>query len=80
MELAYAKTRIHGRVDVSRCFEAECPQGEMILDFITQVNCRTLRPASRQQLLDCLAAIAERNGEQVLIPHPVDAFVIAARS
>jgi SAM-dependent methyltransferase len=78
VDLAYTKTRIHGRVDVARCFEAECADGEMMLDFITQVNCRELTQAAREQLLGCLTAIAERDGDRVWVKHPVDAFAIDA--
>jgi histamine N-methyltransferase len=78
VDLAYKKTRIHGRVDVSRCFEAECAHGAMMLDFITQVNCRKLKQAAREQILGYLTAVAERDGDRVWVKHPVDAFVIDA--
>lgn len=78
VDLAYAKSRIHGRVDVARCFDAECAQGAMILDFITQVNCQELKPAAREQILGYLTAVAERDGDRVSVKHPVDAFVIDA--
>ncbi len=78
VDLAYTKTRIHGRVDVARCFDAQCTQGAMILDFITQVNCQELKPAAREQILDYLMAVAERDGDRVLVNHPVDAFVVDA--
>ncbi len=34
--LTYWKHNIDGEVDVARCFQADCPRGEMMLDFITQ--------------------------------------------
>lgn len=78
VDLAYKKTRIHGRVDVARCFEAECAHGAMMLDFITQVNCRKLKQAAREQILGYLTAVAERDGDRVWVKHPVDAFVVDA--
>ncbi len=78
VDLAYKKTRIHGRVDVARCFEPECADGAMILDFITQVDCRELKQAAREQILGYLTAVAERGGDRVWVNHPVDAFVIDA--
>lgn len=77
-DLIYTKTRIDGRVDVARCFEAECAHGAMMLDFITQVNCGKLKQAAREQLLGYLTAVAERDGDRVWVKHPVDAFVIDA--
>ncbi len=53
--LAFSRQRIDGEVDVTRCFEADCPRGEMILDFITQSDCQQLDDDVVQLCLGYLA-------------------------
>lgn len=74
--LTYSKSRILGSVDVTRCFDAHCPDGAKILDFITQVDCENLNAAARHELLNYMSLIAERDDARVLLPHPVDVFEI----
>lgn len=77
-EFVYEKARLDGRIDVARCFDAADQNGSMILDFITQVDCCGLKPDARQKLLDYLTSIAEFDGDKILVPHPVDVFLIDA--
>ena len=76
--LTHAKTRINGRIDVAPCFAAESSCGEMILDFITQVDCRSMPTLLRGEVKECLLSISEKAGTHVWAPHPVDVFVIDA--
>lgn len=69
-------TRIDGQVDVASCFDPSSPEGSLILDFVTQIDCNLLQPAAREQLLGFLKTIAEFSGDQILVPHPVDVFEI----
>ncbi len=75
--LAFSRQRIDGEVDVARCFEADCPRGEMMLDFITQSNCRQLEDDLLQLCLSFLRSISRRENGRLLVAHPADAFVIA---
>jgi|SRR6056297_2759127 len=74
----YAKSRIEARVDVTSCFDPSSAEGALILDFITQVDCKELGLATREHLLGYLDVIAEVTGSRTLVPHPVDVFEIAA--
>ena len=76
--LAFSRQRIDGEVDVARCFEADCPRGEMMLDFITQSDCRQLDDDILQLCLSYLRSISRRENGSLLVAHPADAFVIAA--
>ena len=74
--LPFTKERIHGWVDVSRCFQAGCPRGEMMLDFITQSDCRQLNHGILQLCLGYLRSISRRKEDRLLVAHPADVFVI----
>ena len=74
----YAKSRIEARVDVTSCFDPLSADGALILDFITQVDCKAIEPATREHLLGYLDMIADVTGGGTLVPHPVDVFEIAA--
>lgn len=76
----FEQSRIDGHVDVANCFDESSESGALILDFVTQVHCKGLTDAAREQLLDSLNSIAVTNGDQVLVPHPVDVFEISAAS
>ena len=78
--LAYKKTRINARVDMTDCFEEQSADGAMMLDFVTQVDCKALTQAARELVLGYLTAISQQHGDNVLVSHPVDAFVIDAPS
>lgn len=75
--LAYSIHRIDGEVNVARCFEADCPLGEMMLDFITQSSCQQLDDKILQRCLSYLRCISRPNNGNLLVAHPADAFVIA---
>lgn len=75
--LAFSRQRIHGEVDVARCFEADCPRGEMMLDFITQSDCRQLDVDILQRCLSYLRCISRPEKGTMLVAHPADVFVIA---
>jgi SAM-dependent methyltransferase len=74
--LAFSRQRIHGEVDVARCLEVDCPRGEMMLDFITQSDCRQLDDGILQLCRDFLRSISRPEQVALLAPHPADAFVI----
>jgi SAM-dependent methyltransferase len=77
LRLAFSRERIHGEVDVARCFEADCPRGEMMLDFITQSDCRQLDDDILQLSLSYLRSISRPEKDSMLVAHPADVFVIA---
>ena len=68
--------RIHGEVDVTRCFDEECPHGEKLLDFITQSNCRESDAEVRERCLHFLKKISRVDGESLKVEHPADVFVV----
>ena len=74
--LEFSRQRIDGEVDVARCFEADCPRGEMMLDFITQSDCRQLEDEILQRCLSYLRHISRWDNGSILVAHPADAFVI----
>ena len=76
--LAFTKQRIDGEVDVSRCFEADCSRGEMLLDFITQTDSRQFEDEVRQLCVGYLRSVSRQEKEGLLVPHPVEAFVVTA--
>jgi SAM-dependent methyltransferase len=75
--LAFSRQRIDGEVDVARCFVADCPRGEMMLDFITQSDCGQLDDDILQLCLSYLRSISRRENGSLLVAHPADAFVVA---
>lgn len=75
--LAFTRERIEGQVDVSRCFRADCPRGEMMLDFITQSESRQLDGDIVQLCLRYLDCVSRPQEDSLLVAHPADAFVIA---
>ena len=74
--IAFSRQRIDGEVDVARCFEADCPRGEMLLDFITQSDCRQLDDDIVQLCRSYLRSISRPENGSLLVAHPADAFVI----
>lgn len=76
--LTFAKHRIDGEVDVQRCFDSDCRQGEMLLDFITQSDCQHLDDDVLQLCQDYLRSIGRQEDDSLLVPHPADAFVVTA--
>lgn len=68
--------RIHGEVDVTRCFDEKCPHGEKLLDFITQSNCRESDAEVRERCLHFLKKISRVDGESLKVEHPADVFVV----
>lgn len=79
-QFAFARHRIHGEVDVKRCFEADCADGEMMLDFITQSDCRKLGDDIIELSLGYLRDISRPHNGSVLVAHPADAFIIQQSS
>ena len=77
-ELAFSKQRIDGEVDVARCFEADCPRGEMMLDFITQSASSQLDDDVLDDCLSYLRSISRWKDGNLLVAHPADAFVISS--
>jgi len=75
-QLAFSRQRIDGEVDIARCFAAYCPRGEMMLDFITQSDCRQLDDDIVQLSLEYLRSISRAENDSLLVDHPADAFVI----
>ena len=74
--LPFSRRRIDGDVDVARCFVADCPRGAMMLDFITQSDCRQLDDDIIRECLGYLRSISRRDNGSLLVAHPADAFVI----
>ena len=75
-DVRFTRHRIDGWVDVSRCFHAGCSRGTMLLDFITQSDCRQLHDSIRELCLSYLQTISRREADRLLVAHPADAFVI----
>jgi ubiquinone/menaquinone biosynthesis C-methylase UbiE len=78
--LAFSRQRIDGEVDVTRCFEPDCPRGEMMLDFITQSDCGQLDDDVVELCLGYLRSISRPENDSLLVAHPADAFVLARPS
>ncbi len=74
--LDFSRQRLHGEVDIASCFEADCSFGEMMLDFITQSDCRQLRDDILQLCLSYLRSVTRPEKDSMLGAHPADAFVI----
>ena len=72
----FTSHRIHGEVDVTRCFEKGCPHGEKLLDFITQSDCRESDADVRARCLHFLKKISRVDGESLKVGHPADVFVV----
>ncbi len=77
-ELQFSRHRIDGWVDVTRCFKAGCPRGEMLLDFITQTDCSRLDDGCVELCLDYLQTVSRSEGDRDLVAHPVDVLEISA--
>ncbi len=73
---AYTKIRLEAWVDVDRCFDVDCPQGLMLLDFITQVELGHLHEGIRQLCRDYLRATGSTVQGGWALPHPVDFFIL----
>ncbi len=76
IEVRHERSRLMGWLNVTPCFEANSRRGNLILDFITQVNCQRLTEEQRELSLDYLQTIVRRRDEQWFVPHPVDVFVM----
>jgi SAM-dependent methyltransferase len=74
--IEFTSHRIHGEVDVTRCFEKGCPHGEKLLDFITQSDCRESDAEVRARCLHFLKKISRVDGESLKVGHPADVFVV----
>ena len=75
--LTFSRLRIDGEVDVARCLQADCPRGEMMLDFITQSASRQLDDDVHELCLNYLRSISRYEHGSILVAHPADAFVIS---
>ena len=74
--MRFDQHRIDAHVDVSACFDPDCPEGKLILDFITQTDCEQLGHRSMEMVHIYLRAIGKVEADRILVPHPVDVFVI----
>lgn len=68
-------TRLTGRLDVTDCLDPASAAGREVLDFLVGADCSGLDDVTRGVLLDALTAIGHREGDRVLVPHPVDVVV-----
>ena len=75
-DIEFTSHRIHGEVDVTRCFEEGCPHGEKLLDFITQSDCQESDAEVRARCLHFLKKISRVDGESLKVEHPADVFVV----
>jgi len=75
-DIEFTSHRIHGEVNVTRCFEEGCPHGEKLLDFITQSDCRESDVEVRARCLHLLKKISRVDGESLKVEHPADVFVV----
>jgi hypothetical protein len=78
--LRFTRQRIDGWVDVTRCFEPGCVRGEMMLDFITQTDCRHLDDDIVRLCRKYLRLISRADNGRRLVAHPVDAFMVEGGS
>jgi SAM-dependent methyltransferase len=76
--LPFTKHRIDASVNVTRCFESNCPREEMMLDFITQTDCRQLDDEILELCLSYLRSVSRPKKDRLLVSHPVDVFTIEA--
>ena len=74
--VAFTRSSLHAEVDVTDCFDPNCPKGRLTFDFIVQSDCGELSHPIRESVLDHLRSISRIEGEKILAPHPVDVFVI----
>lgn len=74
---AFETVRIEAWLDVSSLFCRDDPKGALILDFLLHTASSDLAKPLREKVLACVQAMSRREGEQLLAPHPVDAFVIS---
>lgn len=73
----FETVRIEAWLDVSSVFYRDDPKGSLILDFLLHTASSDLSEPLREKVLACIEAMSRREGEQLLAPHPVDAFVIS---
>lgn len=74
--ISFTRSRLDAEVDVTACFEDDCPKGRLIFDFLVQSDCEDLSKRIRRSVLDHLQAISRVDDGKVFAPHPVDVFVI----
>lgn len=74
--LRFSQSRLNAEVDVSDCFDVNCPKGRLTFDFMVQSDCEMLSTSLRSNVLDHLSSISRHEGSRRLAPHPVDVFVI----
>ncbi len=75
--LPFQKQRIEATVDVTRCFELDDSQGEMIFDFILQTRRRELDEDVLDLCLEFLKQVSDNEHDQLAAPHPVDVFILS---
>jgi SAM-dependent methyltransferase len=73
----YSRHRIHGEVNVTRCFDSSCSQGEMLLDFITQSVSKHFTDEILDLCRGYLHSISSSKEDHLFVSHPADAFVVA---
>lgn len=73
----FEKVRIDASLDVSSVFSTDDANGSLILDFLLHTASSKLAKRVRSEVLACISAMSRRDGERLLAPHPVDAFVIS---
>jgi SAM-dependent methyltransferase len=74
--ISFTRSRLDAEVDVTACFDSDCPKGRLTFDFLVQSDCGNLSEPIRRSVLDYLRAISRVHDGGVLAPHPVDVFVI----
>ncbi|MEM9354398.1 MAG: class I SAM-dependent methyltransferase, partial [Planctomycetota bacterium] len=74
--LAFREDRIDAKVDVTPCFEDKSSGGRMLLDFITQADSDAFHTSIKEGCRTYLRSVAETVSGQVMVEHPVDAFVV----
>ena len=74
--MQFDQHRIDAHVDVTSCFDPDCAEGRLILDFITQTDCERLGRRPMEMVLVYLRAVGKVEADRILVPHPVDVFVV----
>lgn len=76
--IVFDQQRIDAEVDVTACFQAGCPGGNLTLDFLVQSDCESLPTEARAGVLAYLKTISRTDEDRVLAPHPVDVFTLTS--
>lgn len=75
-DVSFTRSRLDAEVDVTDCFDSDCPNGRLTFDFLVQSDCENLPEPIRNRVLDHLRSISRVKDGKILAPHPVDVFVI----